>query len=423
MRKVTLVRGARQLLTLRGSSGPRRGAELGNLGLIQDGAVLVVDGLIHQVGPTRRIENLALVRQADEIDASGCVVMPGFVDSHTQLVGGPARMLDFELGLAGASAEQIAEAGGGALAQARAIEDLSPHTLEALARKAIEEAVRHGTTSLETRSGLGITAAGETKILRVQAALKKQLISPVSTFLSARFSPEFENPDSYLDWICSHWLPLVSRRKLADFVEIRCETGSFALPQACRFLTCARQLGFALKIETGLQPVPGAIRLAVELAAASVSHAIGATEQDARLLAESPTIATLLPGAVFFAGTEQYAPARMLIDYGAAVALASGYNPETRSSLNMQMMLAFACKSMHMTPAEVVTAATLNAACALGQASQVGSLEAGKSADLLIFNVSDYREISYHLGSNVMNRVIKNGVLIAERSEVKWPAL
>ena len=161
-------------------------------------------------------------------------------------------MLDFELGLAGASAEQIAEAGGGALAQARAIEDLSPHTLEALARKAIEEAVRHGTTSLETRSGLGITEAGETKILRVQAALKKQLISPVSTFLSARFSPEFETPDSYLDWICSHWLPLVNRRKLADFVEIRCETGSLRSRRPAAILTCARQLGFALKMQTGL---------------------------------------------------------------------------------------------------------------------------------------------------------------------------
>ena len=420
MRNITLVRGARQLLTLHGSSGPRRGAELSNLGLIQDGAVLIVDGLIYQVGPTRRIENLALARQAREIDASGCVVMPGFVDSNTQLVGGPARMLDHELRMAGSSAEQIAEAGGGTWAQARAIQDLSPRTLETLAVKALEEAVRHGTTSIETRSGLGLTETGEMKILRVQSALKQQPIAPVSTFFSARVSPEFQDADSYLDWVCSEWLPCVSRRKWAEFADIRCETGGFTVEQACRYLTCARQLGFALKIDAGLHPYPGTIRLAVELAAASVAHAIDATEQDVRLLAESETIATLLPGAVLCRDRALCSRSR-LIDQGAAVALGTGYSPETGSSQNMQMMLAFACRWMNMTAAEAVTAATLNAAHALGQASLVGSLEAGKSADLLILGVSDYREISYHLGINVMHQVIKNGVLLAERSEVKWP--
>lgn len=382
---------------------------------------MIVDGLICQVGPTRRIENLALARQAREIDASGCVVMPGFVDSNTQLVGGPARMLDYELRMAGGSAEQIAEAGGGAWAQARAIEDLSPRTLETLAVKALEEAVRHGTTSIETRSGLGLTEAGEMKILRVQSALKEQPIAPVSTIFSARVSPEFQDPDSYLDWVCSEWLPFVSRRKLAEFADIRCDAGGFTLEQARRYLYCARQLGFTLKIDAGLHPHPGAIPLAVDLGAASVAQAIGASEQDIRLLAESPTIATLLPGVVYFAGTERYAPARMLIDQGAAVALGTSYTPETSSSQNMQMMLAFACRWMNMTAAEAVTAATLNAAHALGQASRVGSLEAGKSADLLILGVSDYREISYHLGINVMHQVIKSGVLLAERSEVKWP--
>jgi imidazolonepropionase len=422
MRKVTLVRGARQLLTLHGPSGPRRGADLRNLGLIQDGAVLIVDGLIQQVGPARRLENLTLARQAEEIDASGCVVMPGFVDSNTHLVGGPARMLDHELRLAGASEEQITEAGGGAWAQARAIEDLSPRTLEALALRALEEAVRHGTTTLETKSGYGLTEAGEMKILRIHNSLQKLPVSLVSTFHSARVSPDFEQrPDDYLEWVCGRVLPLVRRHKLAEFADIRCEAGAFTVEQACRYLTAARQLGFPLKIHIGSGSNAGAVRMAVALETASVDHAIDATEEDAALLAQSRTVAALLPGAVFFGGTERYAPARMLIDNGAAVALATNYNPENRPSQNMQMMIALACRSMNMTPAEAITAATLNAAYAVGQAANVGSLEIGKSADLLILRVADYREISYHFGINLMDRVMKRGQVLAERSEVKWP--
>ncbi len=282
--------------------------------------------------------------------------------------------------------------------------------------------MRHGTTTVETKSGLGLTEAGETKILRVHSALAKRPVSLVSTLLNARVAPGFDGPDAYLDWVCTHLLPLVSRRKWAQFADIHCDAGAFSVEQACRYLNSARELGFALKMQTGLEPNPGAIRLAVELGLTSVDHAVGATEQDARLLARSNTITTLLPGAVFFAGTDQYAPARMLIDNGAAVALATNYSPETNSSQNMQMMLALASWRMNMTPAEAIAAATLNAAYALGQASRAGSLEVGKNADLLILTVSDYREISYHFGINVMNRVIKNGMLLVERSEVKWPA-
>jgi imidazolonepropionase len=395
MRKVTLVRGARQLLTLRGPSGPRRGADLKNLGLIQDGAVLIVDGLIQQVGSARRLENLALARQAEEIDASGCVVMPGFVDSNTHLIAGSAR----------------------------AIQDISPRTLERLAVRALEEAVRHGTTTVEAKSGLGLTEAGEMKILRVHGALRKRPISLISTFLCARVSPDFEErPNDYVEWVCGRVLPSVRRHNLAEFADIRCEAGGFTVDQVCRYLTTARRLGFALKVHTGSGSNSGAIRTAVELEAASVDHAIEATEDDAVVLAQSRTVATLLPGAVFFGGTERYAPARMLIDNGAAVALATNYNPETSPSQNMQMVMALACRSMNMTPAEALTAATMNAAHAIGQAANVGSLEIGKSADLLILGVSDYREISYHFGINLMDRVMKRGEVLVERSEVKWPA-
>jgi imidazolonepropionase len=422
MHQVTLVRGARQLLTLRGLGGPLRGADLRNLGLIQDGAVLIVDGLVHDVGPSRRLENLALAREAEEIDASGCVVMPGFVDSHTHLVAGSARA-DYEMRPAGASNEEIAEADVSALAMARSIQELSLRTLEALAMRTLEQAVRHGTTALEAKSGFGLTDAGEIKILRVHAALQKQPVAVISTFLCARVAPGYENqPDEYLEGICSHVLPSVKRRKLAEFVDVRCDEGAFTVIQARRVLTAARQLGFALKIHAGPNATGEAIRLAVDLGVTSVDHVMDAGEPEIALLAQSQSIATLLPGAAFFLGTRRDAAARKLIDNGVAVALATNYNPETSPSQNMQMMIALACRTMGMKPAEAIAAATLNAAHAIGRASSIGSLEVGKSADLLILCVPDYREIPYHFGVNLVDLVMKSGSVLVARPEVKWPA-
>jgi imidazolonepropionase len=419
---MTLVRGARQLLTLRGPSGLRRGADLRNLGLIQDGAVLIVDGLIREVGPSRRVENLALAREAEEIDASGHVVMPGFVDSHTHIVAGPARLADYEMQMAGASRGEIAEAGGGPMGLARTIQDLSFRTLEGLATRAVEEAVRHGTTALEAKSGFGLTESSEVKILRVHEALQKQPVPVVSTCLCARTAPGYEErPDEYLDWVCSKFLPMVKRRKLAEFADIRCEEGGYTAEQACYYLTLASRLGFGLKMNTGLHPGGGVIQLAVRLGATSVDHLIDATEQEIHALAQSSTIATLLPGTVFYLGTQRYAPARALIDRGGAVAIATDYNPETSPSQNMQMMIALACRMMNMTPAEAITAATLNAAHAIGRGSRIGSLEPGKSGDLLMLSVPDYREIPYHFGVNMVNLVMKAGAILVERSEVKWP--
>jgi imidazolonepropionase len=390
MSKVTLVRGARQLLTLHGPSGPRRGADLRNLGLIQDGAVLIVDGLIREVGSSRRVENLALARQADEIDATRRVVMPGFVDSHMHIVGEP----------------------GG----------VSPRALEKQTLRTVEEAVRHGTTTLESKSGFGLSEAGEIKILRVHQVLQKRPVSLVSTFLSTPSATEYQaGPDEYLDWVRSHMLPLVKRRKLAEFADIRCEEGAFEQDHARRYLVAARDLGLGLKMHTGQRSNAGVIRLAAEMGAESVDHAVDASQEDAMLLAQSNTIATLLPGENFYLGAEPYAPARMLINSGVAVALATNYNSETSPSQNMQMMLTLACRRMNMTPAEAVTAATLNAAHALRRASSIGSIETGKSADLIILGVPDYREIPYHFGINLVDLVMKNGSVLVERAEVKWP--
>ena len=415
MRKVTLVRGARQLLTLRGPSGPRRGADLRNLGIIQDGAVLIADGVIREVGPTRRLENLALARGAEEIDASGRVVMPGFVDSHAHLAGGPARVSDYEMRLGGATEEQIVHAGGGSLAVARAIHELSPRALETLALRALEEAVRHGTTALEAKSGLGLTEAGELKILRVHAGLRELPVTVVSTFLATRVPPEFGE----------RLLPMLRRRKLAEFAEVRCGVGfgeaAFTPEQARRYLSLARELGFGLKLNAGPHSNPGAIAAAIEIGAASVGNVAEASERDAMLLAQSPTIAIMMPGAVFHGETHRSSTARRLIDHGAAVALASGYHPYDCPSQNMQMTIALACRTLQMTAAEAIAASTINAAHALRRAASIGSIEAGKSADLLMLSVPDYRELPYHLGVNLVDLVTSRGAVLVEKSGVKWP--
>jgi imidazolonepropionase len=409
MPSITLIRGARQLLTLRGATGPRRGPDLRNLGIIQDGAVLIVDGRIHDVGPSRRLENLALARQATLIDASGRVVLPGFVDCHTHLVSGPARVPGYETRSAATPA------------LARTIHELSPRTLLAQALHTATEAVRHGATTLESKSGIGLTEANEIKILRVHAALRKQSVPLTSTFLCADVSPGYpDSPDRFMDWVCSHMLPLIQRRKLAAFADIRCQEGAFTLEHARRFLVAARQLGFGLKLSTDGQSPPGAIAMAVELGAASVGN-LHITPDEAAILAQSQTIAVLLPGPAFYSGTEKYPPARMLIDGGVAIALASHYHPQLSPSHSMQMMIALACGAMRMTPAEAITAATINAAHALHQASSTGSLEPAKSADLLILGAPDYREIPYHFGMNLVDLVMKNGIVLTKRSEVKWP--
>lgn len=386
MRKVTLIRGARQLLTLRGPAGPRRGADLRNLGIVQDGAVLIADGVVLEVGPSRRLENLALARGAEEIDATGCVVMPGFVDSNLQLLGGTPGV-------------------------ARPIHELSPRVLKTPAMRVLDQAVRCGTTAVEAKSGLGFTEAAELKILRVHAEIKELPLTFVSTFLASYFEPGFGD----------RFLSMLRRRKLAEFAEIRCEDGAFTSAQACDFLTVARELRLEVKMTAGQRPHPDAIAMAVERGVAAVDDVTHVSECDARILAQSETIATLSPGVAFNLNAECYPPARMLIDHGAPVALASGWHPEFASSPNMQMTIALACRSMNMTVAEAITAATINGAHAMRRAESIGSLEAGKSADLSIFAVPDYRELPYHLGVNLVNLVMIRGAVLVERSEVKWP--
>lgn len=411
----TLVRGARQLLTLGGDSGPRRGPALGDLGIVANGAILIKDGAIVDAGPARRVEKLPEARRAREIDAGGRVVMPGFVDSHTHLVFGRPRLADYEMRLAGATYAEIAAAGGGILSSVQAVRAMPAAHLEAQARAFLSAMARHGTTTLEAKSGYALDAAGEFKTLRVLAKLNGDPLDIVPTYLGAHIPPpEYTGQaDAYVDWMAATMLPAIRRRKLARFIDIYCDSGAFTLEQSRRYLERARSLGFGLKIHAEQFARTGAAQLAVSLDAASADHLEQAGEEDIRVLAQSNTVATLLPGSVFQLGLRTYAPARALIEAGAAVALATDFNPGTSPTYSMQMVLSLACTQMRMSPAEAIAAATINGAHALRLADRIGSLEPGKQADLLVLDASDYRELPYYFGANNVHLTIKRGVILS----------
>ncbi|HLY16279.1 MAG TPA: imidazolonepropionase [Bryobacteraceae bacterium] len=405
----TLVRRARQLLTLRGDSGPRRGAALRDLGIVPDGAVLIQDGVIVDAGPARRVEKLPAAHRAREVDAAGRVVMPGFVDSHTHLVFGRPRLVDYEMRLGGATYAEIAAAGGGILSSVEAVRGMSSAQLKAQARAHMEAMALHGTTTLEAKSGYALDEEGELKTLRLLAKLNGDPPDIVPTYLGAHIlPPEYSGrADYYIDWVTANMMVRIARRKLARFVDIYCDEGSFSLDQSRRYLENARRLGLGLKIHAEQFARTGAARLAVELEAVSADHLEQAGEEDIRALAQSNTLATLLPGSVFHLGLGTYAPARALIEAGAAVALATDFNPGTSPTYSMQMVLSLACTEMRMSPAEAISAATINGAHALRCADRVGSLEPGKQGDLLVMNASDYRELPYYFGTNNVRTTIK----------------
>lgn len=394
MKNSVLVRGARQLVTLHGSSDPRRGDALGDLGIIADGAVLIRNGIIAEVGPSRRVENLASARKAFEIDASGKLILPGFVDCHTHLVSARPNLADPD----GASLDSTVQA----------LRKTPGPRLRTEAVRLLRIFEAHGTTTLEAKSGYGLDEPGEFKTLRLLDSLHAEGWDIVPTFLGAQaVPPEFAHrAGDYLDWIIATLLPNIARRGLAQFADIGCHRGAFTSEQARHYLSAARSAGLELKLHANTAA------LAVEMGATSADHLLDATEEDARLLARSDTVATLLPGAVFHSGSTRYAPARMLIDSGAAVALATGFNPGTSPTLSMPMVLALACTQMGMTPAEALSAATINAACAIRADSRVGSLEFGKEANLVIYDAADYREIPDHFGVNLVRMTIRRGEIV-----------
>jgi imidazolonepropionase len=415
-----LVRGARQLLTLRGPAEPRRGAALHELSIIRDGALLIEDGRIVEVGLSRRVENLASVRRSQEIDATGRVVMPGFVDCRAHLVWGVSALDDYEARIAAA----IEEPPGGPAPPIHALRNCSANRLESRARQCVNAMIRHGTTTLGAESGYGFDARSELKILRVQARLNGALVDIASTFFAPGSNPAAHagDPAGYLALMFRELMPAIRRRAYARFAGLRCAEWAFNMELGRSYLEAALALGFQLKVDAGEHGASDAVRLAVEVGAASVDGVQDAGAADVECLAGSNTTAVLLPGAVFqrrFRHRHEFgAPARQLIDGGAAVALGTDFSPGASSTYSMPAIIALACAHQGMSPAEAICAATFNAACAIGSTAVAGSLEVGKPADLIVLNASDYREIPYHFGANPVNRTVKRGVTVYQEGKV-----
>ncbi len=398
-----LIRGARQLLTLRGPQEPRRGSALNDLGIIHDGSLLICDGIVEEVGTTRRVENLAQARDAMEINAAGRVVMPGFVDSHTHLAFPPAGEADSDEDSAG-----------------RLIRSITGQSLEARARPYLEAMARHGTTTVEGKTGCGIDESTEIKLLRALSALKRDPLDVVTTFL-LRLPPPDPNSESTsqaaIEWLFKVVLPKIRRRRLARFADIAWDSDR-AFPECfARYLEIARGLGFACKIHADQRSPAAAIAMAVEHLAVSIDHLEYAIAEDALPLGGSRTIATLLPAGSFCNGGRN-APARDFIDAGVAIALATNFNRRHTPVLNMQTVVALARLRMGMTTAEAISAATINGAYALGCADRLGSLELGNGADLLLLEVSEFREVGREFGVNLVHMTMKRGKLIYKAGEV-----
>ncbi len=410
-----LIHSATQLLTLAG--GPQRGKDLGGLGLIEDGAVLMRDEKIVAVGPTSELR--AAYRDEPTLDASGCVILPGFVDPHTHLIWAGDRAREFEMRLEGAKYLEILAAGGGIISTVRHTRSASIEALMAQTRPRLLRMFAHGTTTAEAKTGYGLQTATELRMLKALLALDDESPLDLSiTFLGAHaIAPEYkDNPQGYTDLVTGTMLPTVQQwwqthapRLPMPFVDVFCETGAFSLDQSRQILTKARELGFPLKIHADEFDNLGGASLAAELGAVSADHLVKTSDADIAALARSDTVAVSLPCTPFGLAERDYTPAKKIIEAGGILALATDCNPGTAWNESMQFVITLACRFLGMTPAQAIAAATINAAQAIQRADHIGSLEPGKQADLLILGVPDYRHLGYRFGSNLVRQVVKRG--------------
>jgi imidazolonepropionase len=393
-----------QLVTLRGSV-PRRGRGLRELEIVEDGAVLCADGKIAATGTWRQIKK-KISGECSELDCEGRLVTPGLVDSHTHPVFAGPRLVDFEKRIAGATYEQIARAGGGIRSSVEAVRQASLWDLVAEVGSTLLQMARHGTTTAECKSGYGLSVEAELKSLEVLREIARRWPGTVvPTLLGAHVVPkEFERKrKEYVRLVCEEMVPQTATYGLAKFVDVFVERGAFAEPEAEDVFQAARQHGLGVRVHAGQLSATSSgwlQRVVKQYGIASLDHLDHAGARDISALGKLPVGVTLLPGANYFLGLQRYPEARKLIAAGAAVALATDFNPGTSPTASMQMVMSLACTQMKMTPAEAIAAATINPAWSLGLAQRKGSIESGKDADLAIFDCDDHRELAYWFGGN-----------------------
>lgn len=420
-----LIHSAQQLITLEG--GPQRGMALGQLGILTDGAIAIRDRTIAAIGPSDELRSS--VRAERQINATGRIVMPGFVDPHTHLVWAGDRAGEFELRIAGSSYLEILEAGGGILSTVRHTRAASVEDLVAQARPRIRRMLAHGTTTAEVKTGYGLRVDAELRMLEATLQLDREgPIELIPTFLGAHAIPEEyqvqepegqDRSEDYIELVCSQMLPAVAAwwdehapDRPLPFVDVFCEAGAFSLALSRRVLEKARELGFPLKIHADEFEGLGGTGMAVELGAISADHLVHTPGHDVEALGESSTVAVALPCTPFGLGEQEYTPAQDILQAGGVLALATDLNPGTAWCESMQFAMALACRTMRLTPAQAIAAATINAAAAIGRQDRIGSLEAGKQADLLLLEIPDYRHLGYRFGTNLVQTVVKAGRVV-----------
>ena len=410
-----LIHSSSQLLTLAG--GPQRGQALGTLGIIENGAVVIRDEKIVTVGTTDELK--AAYPNEPMLDANGCVLMPGFVDPHTHVVWGGDRANEFEMKMAGAAYLDILAAGGGIISTVRATRTASIESLIAQTRPRLLRMFRNGTTTVETKTGYGLQTATELRLLKTLLTLDDETpLDLALTFLGAHaIPPEYkDDPQGYTDLVCDTMLPMLCQwwdthapGRPLPFVDVFCETGAFTLEQSRQILTKAVSLKFPIKVHADEFDNLGGTSLAVEMGAASADHLVQTSDADIAALGKSDTVAVSLPCTPFGLAEKEYTPAKKIIEADGIFALATDCNPGTTWNESMQFVIALACRAMRITPAQAIAAATINSAHAIRRADTIGSIEVGKQADMLILCVSDYRQLGYRYGTNLVKQVIKRG--------------
>jgi imidazolonepropionase len=421
-RPVLLLINIGQLLTLRpsiGKPGPRRGPALNELGIIEDAAVLCLGGKIVSVGKSKDALRDSWLKKnrktVIEIDCEHHVVLPGFVDSHTHPAFITPRLVDFEKRICGATYEEIAEAGGGIRSSVEGVRKAGKGQLAEKVLQALREMAEQGTTTVEAKSGYGLALESELKsLVAIRDAAAYWPGTVAATLLGAHVVPrEFQGKAAeYVNQVCERMIPQAAKRKLAQFVDVFTERGAFSVADTERIFEAARKHGLGVRAhicqlsEARVQPL-------LRYSPASFDHMDHVNENDIQELSKHDTIATLVPGANYFLGLERFPPARKLIDAGVPVALATDYNPGSSPTPSMPFVMSLACTHMKMSPAEAISAATINGAWALRLAERKGSIEPGKDADLAVFEADDYREIAYWFASNRCAFTVLNGTLIA----------
>jgi imidazolonepropionase len=409
-----LLTGAGQLVTMAKADGrPRVGAELRHLALVEDGALAVANGRLVAAGPRERVvHDVQVSSRTRHVDAGGAVVMPGFVDCHTHAAFAEYRLDEYEWRVAGTPYAEIAARGGGIAKSVGHVRRTPEATLLERSRRRVHSAIRHGTTTIEIKSGYGLSLEHELKQLRVIRALRDELPIPVvATFLGAHAMPAewAADREGYLRALIDDMIPCVAREGLAEFNDVFCEAGAFSREETERILRSGQRAGLKARLHADELTDMGAAELAAALGAVSADHLKKTSNQGIDRMAKAGVFGVLLPGTSFGLPSLDFAPARKMIDAGMRVAIASDFNPGSSTSESMPMMVAIACSHMRLAPAEALSMTTYNPAFVLGREREVGSLEVGKRADFLVLDAEDYREVANHFGVNPVHRVFVAG--------------